>query len=146
MTSQGKNENEDEKQEKMSSIFELSISKPAYVAVFLKTCEKKFDLFFKTFLTNQGKKNEDEKIWENDFKFWILHIKIKLCDSFYENLRKIFWRFCKTFFTNWGNNEDENEKIRENYLELSISKLGYVIVLMKIWEKSLRPIWWDIFD
>ena len=52
----------------MSSIFELSKSKLGYVAVFLKIQEKKFDPFFKTFLTNRGKnKEEDERIWENAF-------------------------------------------------------------------------------
>ena len=63
----------------MSSIFEFSISKLGYVAVLLKIWEKKFDPFFKKFLTNRGKiKGEDEKIWENDFNFWIFHIKIRL--------------------------------------------------------------------
>ena len=51
----------------MSSIFELSKSKLGYVAVFLKIQEKKFDQFFKTFLTNRGKNEEDERIWENAF-------------------------------------------------------------------------------
>ena len=40
---------------KMSLIFELSISKLGYIAIFMKIC-------FRTFLTNQSKnKNEDEK-------------------------------------------------------------------------------------
>ena len=58
------------KHEKMSSIFEFSISKLGYVAVFLKILEKSFDPFFKTFLTNRGiKEDEGEEIWENDFNF-----------------------------------------------------------------------------
>ena len=82
-----------------------------------KPVKKNLTHFLRHFWLIKGKKDEDEKIWDNDFKLWILHIKIKLCDSFYENLRKNFWWFCKTFLTNWGNNEDENEKIRENYFE-----------------------------
>ena len=40
---------------KMSLIFELSISKLGYIAIFMKIC-------FRMFLTNQSKnKNEDEK-------------------------------------------------------------------------------------
>ena len=36
LTNRGKNENEDEKYGKMSPIFELSISKLDYVAIFMK--------------------------------------------------------------------------------------------------------------
>ena len=51
--------------------------------------EKNFDTFFRTFLTNQGKnEDENEKLWENEFNFSIIHITIRLCDSFHENLRK----------------------------------------------------------
>ena len=68
---------------KMSSIFELSISKLGYVAVFMKICKKMFDPFFKTFFltTNQliflTNNNEVEKIWKSEFNFSILHIKIR---------------------------------------------------------------------
>ena len=30
-----------------------------------------------------------KKIWENEFNFWSLHIKISLYDNFYENLKEI---------------------------------------------------------
>ena len=33
---------------------------------------------------------EDEKIWNNEFDFLILHIKIRLCVTFHENLRQNF--------------------------------------------------------
>ena len=67
---------------KMSSIFELSISKLGYVAVFMKICKKMTHFlrhFFLTtnqliFLTNN---NEVEKIWKSEFNFSILHIKIR---------------------------------------------------------------------
>ena len=66
--------------------FEFSISKLG----FMKICEKKFDLFYRTFLTNQGKnENNDEKIRKNESEFWIVRIKIKLCGNFHENPRKI---------------------------------------------------------
>ena len=42
LTNQSKNKNEDEKFGKMNSIFELSISKLGYVAVFIKISEKDF--------------------------------------------------------------------------------------------------------
>ena len=45
-----------------------------------------FDPSFRKFLTNRGKnENEDEKIWgRNEFNFWILHIKIRLCCNFHK--------------------------------------------------------------
>ena len=59
------------KYEKMSLIFELSISKLGYMELFMKIYRrKKFDPFFRTFLINQGKNDdENEKIWENEFNF-----------------------------------------------------------------------------
>ena len=43
------------------------------MAIFIKTCEI-FFFSFKTFLTNRGKyQDEDKWIWENEFDFWILH-------------------------------------------------------------------------
>ena len=38
-------------------------------------------------MTNWGKnEDEDEKLWENKFDFWILHIKIRLYGNFDVNL------------------------------------------------------------
>ena len=52
---------------KIISIFEFSISKLSYVAVFMKFQENFFDPPCKTFLTNRGtNEDEDEKIREND--------------------------------------------------------------------------------
>ena len=72
----------------MSLIYEFSISNYiGYTEIFMKIWEKNFDSFFKTFLTNRGKnEDEDEKIWENDLNFWILHIKIRLNGNFGVNL------------------------------------------------------------
>ena len=44
---------------KIFSIFEFSLSKLGYVVIFMRMEKKNFDSFFKTFLTNRGK-NEDE--------------------------------------------------------------------------------------
>ena len=56
----------------------------------MKIFEKKIDLFYRTFLTNRGKnENNDEKIRKNESDFLILHIKIKLYGNFHENPRKI---------------------------------------------------------
>ena len=50
-------------------------------------------------MTNRSKnKNEDEKIRENDFEFWIFNSKIRLCDSFHENLRKTVLTHFRTHF------------------------------------------------
>ena len=50
---------------------------------------------------------------------------------------KNFWPILKIFFTNQDKNEDENEKIWKNEIdfEFSISKLGYMELFRKIWEK-----------
>ena len=73
-----------------------------------KSQKKNFDPLFKTFLTNRGKnENENEKIWKNEFNFWILHIKVMLYGTFHENLCKKNWpNFFKRFLTNRGKNED----------------------------------------
>ena len=73
-----------------------------------KSQKKNFDPLFKTFLTNRGKnENENEKIWKNEFNFWILHIKVMLYGTFHENLCKKIWpNFFKRFLTNRGKNED----------------------------------------
>ena len=56
-----------------------------------KSEKKKFDPFFKTFLTNRGKnEDENENKWEHEFNFGICHIKIRSCASFCESLRKNF--------------------------------------------------------
>ena len=73
----------------MSSIFELSVSKLGYMAIHVKILGNKFWPIFRAFLTNRGKnESEGEKIWENEFDFWILHIKIRLYGTFHKNLRK----------------------------------------------------------
>ena len=35
--------------------------------------------------------DEDEKIWKNEFDFWILHMKIRSNDNFHEDFRKKNW-------------------------------------------------------
>ena len=53
---------------KISLISEFSNSKLGYME--MKIWEKKNDSFFKPFLNNQDKnENEDEKIWGTDVKF-----------------------------------------------------------------------------
>ena len=77
---------------KMSSIFEFSTSRLGYVAIFIKIGVKRFWPFFKTFLTNQGK-NEDEvkKIWENEFDFWISMSRLGYVAIFIKIQEKKFW-------------------------------------------------------
>ena len=75
---------------KMSSILEFSTPKSDDLEIFLKIWEEKIWLIFKTSLTNWGKNGDvNEKIWENEFALWILHIKVRLCRIFHENLVKM---------------------------------------------------------
>ena len=65
--------------------------------------------------------NKDEKIWNNEFDFWIFHVKIRLYDNFHENLtRKNLTPFFETFFTSRGKNESKNEKYWEYESDLWI--------------------------
>ena len=74
---------------KVSSIFQFSISKLDYTEFFMKILEKFFWLIFKLFLIYPGKnEDEHEKVWENEFNFLIIHIKIRLHGNFHENLLK----------------------------------------------------------
>ena len=76
---------------KMSLIFDLSVSKLGYMAIFIRICLKNFHPFFRTFLTIWGKnEDKDKKIWENVLNFWILRFKIRMGGNFHENWRKIF--------------------------------------------------------
>ena len=61
------------KSERMNLIFEFSVSKVGYMAIFMKIWENKIlPIFYKTFLTNQGKNQDgDEKILENEIDSWI---------------------------------------------------------------------------
>ena len=55
---------------KMSPIFEFSISKKVMWQFSWESYGKFFDLLLKTFLTNQGKnEDEEEKNWKNEFDF-----------------------------------------------------------------------------
>ena len=57
-----------------------------------KSVNKKFSPIFGTFLTNRGKnENEDEKMWENEFDKWILHIKIRLNGTCHKKYQKNFF-------------------------------------------------------
>ena len=95
-------------------------------------------------MTTPGKNgNEDEKLWKNDFDVWILDIKIRLCrkswENFFDPSFKGFFTLLKyIFLTNWGKNEDKDEKFGKisPIFEFSISKLGYMELFIKIWEKS----------
>ena len=73
-------------------LFEFSIPKSSYMEIFMKIWEKEFGPFFNTFLTNQGRnEDQDEKIGKNKSNVWTLHIKIRLHGKFHENLREKNW-------------------------------------------------------
>ena len=56
-----------------------------------KSWEKIVDPFLKTFLTNQSKnKNEDERIWKNEFEYWILISKLGYAAIFMKIWEKNF--------------------------------------------------------
>ena len=104
-----------------------------------KSVEKNFDPNFRTFLTNRDKnKNEDKKIWGNIFDFWILHIKIGICGNFHKNQRKKFFtQFLRHFWLIEAKMKMKMKRIGKtsSIFELPISKLSYMELFIKIWEK-----------
>ena len=132
------------KLKKMSLILEFAISKVGYVPVFMKVWEKNFWPIFKTFLTNQGKtEDENEKIWKNELNFLILHIKIRLYGNFYENmLKKVLTHFFRHFWLIEGKIKIKMKKYGKmsSIFEFSISKLRYIGIFKKVWEKTFWPI------
>ena len=103
--------------------------------------KKGFTHFFRTFLTNRGKnENEDEKTVKNEFDFSILRIEIRLCGNFHENGRKQFLTYCLRHF--WLIEAKIKMKIKKigkisSIFEFSISKLGSMKLFIKIWEKRV---------
>ena len=94
---------------------------------------------FKPFLTNWSRnKDEDEKVWENEFNFSIIHIKIKLYGNFHEDLLKTkfdpFLRHLWLIETKMKMEIKKHRK-RSSIFDFSISKLGYMELFIKIWEK-----------
>ena len=79
--------------EKMISIFEFSISKVCYVAIFMKICAKKIltDFVRHFWLIKAKMKMKLKKIWENELGIGVFHIKFRLYGTFYKNLRKTFF-------------------------------------------------------
>ena len=126
---------------KMSFIYEFSISKLNNMEIFIKIWKNFFESFFKLFLTNWGKnEDEGEKIWENKFDFWILHIKIRLYGNFDVNL---LTRSFDPFLGHFSLIEAKIKVKMKEYgkmssiFELSISKLGYMAILMQICEQNV---------
>ena len=120
--------------------FMRKVIKVGYMAFFMKIWEKNWPIF-KIFLINQDKnQNVNEKMWENEFDFWILRIKIRLYGNFHENLRKKFL----THFLNHFSLIKAKTKMKmkksgkmNSIFELSISKLGYMAIFMKIFVKKI---------
>ena len=82
--------------------------------------------------------NDPEKIWKNEFDFWILHIKkLGYVAIFMKIPRKTFDPF-KAFLTNQDKNEDEDEKIWKNEFDFWILhiKLCCMKLFIKIWQRS----------
>ena len=76
-----------------------------------------------------------KKIWENEFNFWSLHIKISLYHNFYENLKKN-WQFLKTFLTNRGKSKAKDDTIWKNEFDIWILQIK--IRLHGNFHKNLR--------
>ena len=117
---------------KMSLIYEFSISNyVGYTEIFMRIWEKNLDSFLKTFLTNRGKnEDEDEKIWENDLNFSILHIKIRLYSNFDVNLwTKNFGPYLEHFF--W---------LIEAKAKMKIKKIGKLSSNFEFWISK----YWEI--
>ena len=111
----------------------------AKMKIKMKIWEKSFWPICKTFLTNQGKnEKEDKKIWKNEFYFLTLHIKIRLYRNFHENLRKrILAHFLSHFWLIQSKMKMMMKKLGKMNLifELSISKLGYMEIFLKVYGK-----------
>ena len=112
--------------------------------------ENSFDPFSRTFLPNWGKnEGEDDNIWENEFDFWIIHIKIKLYGNFHESqLKNVFTHILGHFWLIEAKMKMKVKKYGEIFsiFEFSILKWGYVVIFMKIGEKKfltdfLRNFW-----
>ena len=99
-----------------------------------------FDLFCKTFLTTWDKNEDgDKNIWENEFNFWILHIKTRLYKKFsWKSEKTIFDSLFKPFLTNRGKRENGDQKFGKMSLifDLFISKLGYMAIFIRICLKN----------
>ena len=96
-------------------------------------------------MTNWGKnEDEDEKIWENELDFWILHIKIR----FNETLHKNLWKKCLTqVLGNFWLIEAKTKMKMKKYggemssiFGFSISKLGCVAIFIKLEREKNWPI------
>ena len=106
-------------------------------------CEKFFDPFCRTFLTNRGKnKDEDEKIGENQFNFWIFRIRIGFYGNFQENPRKnILTHFSKAlsglrqFLA-----EESSLKIMKNAFYFTL-KAVFVLKLFKLLSWLFGHVW-----
>ena len=123
--------------EKMSLIFKLSTSKLDYKEIFMKICGKIFLTHsFRHFWLVKAKTKMKMKKY-----FWFLHINIRLCGSFPENLRKKFLTHFLRHF--WLIKKTIKMKMKKygkiiSIFEFSRSKLSYVTVFIKIWEKIFR--------
>ena len=119
---------------KLNWIFEFFISKLGYVTIFIEIWDEKIWPIFKTFLTNWGKnENVNGKFWGNYFDLWILHIKIRFHGNFHENLRKCFLiQFLSHFWLIEAKIKTRMKKYwkMSSIFEFSISKLGYMAILM----------------
>ena len=87
-----------------------------------------------------------KKIWENEFNFWSLHIKISLYDNFYENLKKID-HFLRYFWLIEAKGKLKMIQFGKMSLifEFFWSKLGYMAIFIKISEKRNRLIFKKVF-
>ena len=75
---------------------------------------------------------------EYESNFWILHIKIRLCGNFHENSRKKFLtHFSRHFWLIKAKMKMQMKKFRKisSIFEFSISKLSYMELFIKTWEK-----------
>ena len=120
-----------EKFGKMTWIYEFCISKLGYTEIFMKIWEKTVC----SFLTSWGKnEDEDEKIWENKFDFWILHIKTRLYGNFDVRLwAKHFDAFLGYFWLIEAKIKIKMKKYNNkmsSIFEFSISKVGHMAILM----------------
>ena len=97
----------------MSLIFEFSISKLGYMAIFMKICKiRNFNSSFRTFLANQGNsENKDEKYGKMNSIFKLFISNLGYVTVFMKVSEKKIDPFLKTFLSNQGKNENNDAKI-----------------------------------
>ena len=131
-----------EKFRKMSSIFEFSISKLGFMAIFMKICGKKIWTHFvgHFWLSKAKMKVKMKKYREMSSNFESSWSRLVYAVVFKKISEKKIWPILKTLLTNQGKNENADEKIWKNKFNFWI--LNIKIRLCSRFHENLRQRSW----